>query len=161
MLEKVKTALRVNGTAFDGEVADLVEAAKYDLMGAGVVVDDADPLHIQAIICFCKSRFGYEDQNMIDRYWQAYEAHKIHLAIRAGVADTDADPEPERPTLTEIDLSDLDAEQLIMKYGDEAIAYGWKQTDSGYELEKPDGQVVKITTANADDSPGGDSPYAT
>lgn len=87
MLEKVKTALRVSGTAFDGEITDLIDAAKYDLMGAGVTVDDTDPLHVQAIVCFCKSRFGYEDPQQADRFWAAYEAHKIHLAIVAGVTD--------------------------------------------------------------------------
>ena len=87
MLEKVKTALRVSGTAFDDEVADLIDAAKYDLMGAGVKVDDADPLHVQAITCFVKSRFGYEDPQQADRFWAAYEQHKIHLAIVAGVTD--------------------------------------------------------------------------
>lgn len=87
MLEKVKTALRVSGTAFDDEVADLIDAAKYDLMGAGVKVDDTDPLHVQAITCFVKSRFGYEDPQQADRFWAAYEQHKIHLAIVAGVTD--------------------------------------------------------------------------
>lgn len=87
MLQKVKTALRVSGTAFDGEVTDLIAAAKADLKGAGVTVDDTDPLHQQAIVCFCKSRFGYEDPQQADRFWAAYEAHKIHLAIVAGVTD--------------------------------------------------------------------------
>lgn len=88
LLDKVKTALRANGTSFDGEISDLISAAKYDLMGAGVTVDDTDPIHVQAIICFCKSRFGYEDPQQADRYWAAYEQHKIHLAIRAGVSGT-------------------------------------------------------------------------
>lgn len=87
MLQKVKTALRVSGTAFDGEIADLIAAARADLAGAGVIVDDSDPLHAQAIICFCKSRFGYEDPQQADRFWDAYEAHKTHLAIVAGVSD--------------------------------------------------------------------------
>lgn len=87
LLDKVKTALRVSGTAFDGEVADLISAAKCDLQGAGVRVVDTDPLHQQAIICFCKSRFGYEDPQQSNRFWAAYEAHKTHLAIVAGVSD--------------------------------------------------------------------------
>lgn len=87
MLEKVKTALRVSGTAFDNEVTDLIAAAKADLEGAGVTVDDTDPLHQQAIVCFCKSRYGYEDPQQADRFWSAYEAHKVHLAIVAGVSD--------------------------------------------------------------------------
>ena len=87
LIDKVKTALRVSSTAFDGEVVDLIDAAKADLQGAGVRVVDADPLHQQAIVCFCKSRFGYEDPQQADRYWAAYEQHKIHLAIVAGVSD--------------------------------------------------------------------------
>lgn len=86
MLEKVKTALRANGTAFDVEIEDLIAAARADLMGAGVTVDDSDPLHVQAIVCFCKARYGYEDPAIADRYWNSYEQHKIHLALVAGVA---------------------------------------------------------------------------
>lgn len=87
LLDKVKTALRVSGTAFDDEISDLISAAKYDLQGAGVRVDDTDPLHQQAIVCFCKARYGYEDPQQADRFWAAYEQHKIHLAIVAGVTD--------------------------------------------------------------------------
>lgn len=87
LLDKVKTALRANGTAFDDEISDLISAAKYDLMGAGVKVDDTDPLHVQAITCFCKARYGYEDPQQADRFWTAYEAHKTHLAVVAGVSD--------------------------------------------------------------------------
>lgn len=88
LLDKVKTALRVSGTAFDDEISDLISAAKCDLQGAGVQVKDTDPLHQQAITCFVKSRFGYEDPQQADRYWAAYEQHKIHLAIWAGVSST-------------------------------------------------------------------------
>ena len=158
LLEKVKTALRISGTAFDDEVADLVDAAKADLQAVGVEVIDTDPLHRQAVICFCKSRYGYEDPNQADRYWAAYEAHKIHLAVRAGIGDTTSDNA--KPVLTEIDLSKLDeAEVMTMRYGDEAVQYGFKRTDTGYELVRPDDEgTVKITTIGEEDDPGGDSP---
>lgn len=160
MLEKMKTALRVSGTAFDGEIDDLIAAAKADLEGVGVTVNDSDPLHVQAITCFVKSRFGFEDPNLADRFWASYEAHKIHLAVRAGVSGDGSEPEAPKPALTEIDLSKLDTEEtMTMKYGDDAVQYGFKRTDTGYELVKPDDAgTVKITTAGEDTSDGGDSP---
>lgn len=164
LLEKVKTALRVSGTAFDLEVQDLIDAAKADLQGVGVEVIDTDPLHRQAVICFCKARYGYEDPNQADRYWASYEQHKIFLAVRAGVnGGGSSEPDAPKPTLTGIDLSKLDENEIMtMVYGDEAVQYGFKKTDTGYELVKPDDQgTVKITTNDEDDSPGGDSPHAT
>ena len=48
---------------------------------------------------------------------------------------------------------------MTMKYGDTEVAYGFKRTDTGYELVKPDDAgTVKITTAGEDTSDGGDSP---
>lgn len=160
MLDKVKTALRISGTAFDDEVVDLIDAAKADLQGVGVEVIDTDPLHRQAVICFCKARYGYEDPNQADRYWAAYEAHKIHLAIRAGVSGGSSEPIAPKPALSEIDLSKLDTDEtMTMKYGDTEVAYGFKKTDTGYELVRPDDAgTVKITTTDEDSDPGGDSP---
>ncbi len=160
MIQKVKTALRISGTAFDDEVADLIAAAKADLMGAGVVVDDSDPLHQQAIVCFCKSRYGYEDPQQADRFWKSYEAHKIHLAIVAGVSGNKPEPvpEPEKDPLSLVDLSKLESEgKLTLGYGDESEVYGFRKVEGGYELTMPDGSR-KVFFDTVDEDSGGDSP---
>lgn len=160
LLDKVKTALRVSGTTFDDEVADLIEAAKADLQGVGVKVDDTDPLHRQAIVCFCKARYGYEDPNMMDRYWAAYEAHKVHLAVRAGVnVDSNTEPQPVKDPLSKVDLSKLSsAGTITMNYGSEEVTYTFHKVDGGYTLTTPDGKEVFFDTVDEDASDGGDSP---
>lgn len=94
LFQKVKMGLRVNGDALDAEIKDLIAAALVDLATAGVVYCDDKPCALieQAVVCFAKARFGYEDVNMADRYWKSYEAHKAQLAIVANSAD--ACPEP-------------------------------------------------------------------
>jgi len=80
MLEKVKNALRISGDEHNDEVQDLINAAKTDLISSGVKkISEDDALIIRAIILYCKAHFGYDD--MADRFMQAYEALKIHLAL--------------------------------------------------------------------------------
>ena len=59
MLEDVKDALRVSGDDLDDEIDGLIDAAKLDLLIAGVRVDDTDPLIKRAVIIYCKAHFGY------------------------------------------------------------------------------------------------------
>lgn len=80
MLEKVKNALRISGDEHNDEVQDLIDAAKTDLVSSGVKkISEYDALIIRAIILYCKAHFGYDD--MADRFMQAYEVLKIHLAL--------------------------------------------------------------------------------
>lgn len=63
MLEKVKLALRITTTAFDGEIEDLISAALADLGIAGVITEEQDdPLITRAVITFCKANFGEPDE---------------------------------------------------------------------------------------------------
>lgn len=82
MLEDVKTALRISGNDLDGEILDLIEAAKADLILSGVhesKAEDTDPLIKRAITVYCKAHFGYDD--MGERFAQSYESLKCHLAL--------------------------------------------------------------------------------
>lgn len=55
MLEKVKLALRITTTAFDGEIEDLISAALADLGIAGVITEEQDdPLITRAVITFAR-----------------------------------------------------------------------------------------------------------
>lgn len=80
MLQKVKDALRVSSAELYEEILDLIDAAKADLALSGVKkINEEDALIIRAIILYCKAHFGYDD--MSERFMQAYEALKIHLAL--------------------------------------------------------------------------------
>jgi len=81
LLDDVKLALRISPgtTAYDGEVQDLIAAAKADLKRAGVdptkvdAADDAlDPLIKRAIVVKCKAEFGFDNPDA-ERLSRAYE----------------------------------------------------------------------------------------
>jgi len=76
--------LRINGTDFDDELQDLIDAAKADLVLSGVhkdKTDDKDPLIKRAIIVYCKAHYGYDD--MGERFAASYEGLKQHLTLSA------------------------------------------------------------------------------
>lgn len=81
MLQKIKDALRVNGTDLDEEIQDLIEAAKADLRLAGITKDETDPLIIRAITIYCKAHFGYEEPAQAELFMKSYQALKTHLAL--------------------------------------------------------------------------------
>ena len=81
LLDDVKVALRISSgiIAYDGEVQDLIAAAKADLKRAGVdpakvdAADEAlDPLVKQAIVVRCKAEFGFDNPDA-ERLGRAYE----------------------------------------------------------------------------------------
>lgn len=81
MLSKVKKALRINNTAFDDEIQDLIDAAKEDLATGGVKnTDDTDQLVKMAIIFFAKANFGMANPEM-EKYQKAYDRLKITMAL--------------------------------------------------------------------------------
>lgn len=71
MLEKVKKSLRVSSTAFDDEITALIKSAELELKRVGVHYVEADDLIKQAIIQFCKARFGYDNKEA-DRFEQNF-----------------------------------------------------------------------------------------
>jgi hypothetical protein len=77
--EDVKLALRVSGSVFDVEISGLIKAARNDLMAAGIIASDTDPLFHQAIILYCKTHFGWDNQEA-DRFERSYESIKRQLA---------------------------------------------------------------------------------
>jgi len=87
MLEKVKVALRIMSTAFDGEIENLIAACKADLRIAGINVELAesvtppagDPLLERAIILYCKGHYGWNE--ISEKYVEAYQHLKVSLAL--------------------------------------------------------------------------------
>lgn len=66
----MKIILRVKSNALDAEVDMLIDAAKADMIRVGVrpeLVDpssdtEIEPMVKQAIACYCKSNFGYDNE---------------------------------------------------------------------------------------------------
>lgn len=86
ILNDIKTALRIsiNNTAFDSEIADLIAAARADLMFAGILPakanDDNDPLIKRAITVYVKANFGWNNPDA-EKLQQSYAMIKGHLAL--------------------------------------------------------------------------------
>lgn len=86
MLEKVKLALRIKTTAYDDELADLIEAARLDLGVAGVVLPAGlDSLLQRAVTTYCKMSFGLSED--YDRLKQSYDEQKAQLSTATGYTD--------------------------------------------------------------------------
>jgi len=84
MLNKVKLALRINNSAFDSEINDLINACKKDLELAGIassnINSNNDEMIIRAIILYCKTNFGFDNPDS-DRTLRAYESLKAYLCL--------------------------------------------------------------------------------
>lgn len=79
MLDAVKLALAITVDDFDDEIADLIQAALYDLKTNGVnaLNMQTDPLVIQAVKTYCRAHFHSPAD--YDRLLAAYEEQKGHL----------------------------------------------------------------------------------
>ena len=84
MLDDVKIALRVSHTALNGEITDLIAAAREDLILAGVLASKAnsntDPLIKRYIVTYCKAYFGMDNPDY-ERLVAAQEKLKMHLTL--------------------------------------------------------------------------------
>lgn len=84
LIDDVKTALRVSGNDLNGEITDLINAAKADLELVGIIhnlaIDDTDPLIKRAIIVYCKANFGFDNQEA-ERFQKSYDLLKQHLSM--------------------------------------------------------------------------------
>jgi len=89
MLKRVKTALRVSTTALDGEILDLIAAARADLRLVGVDASGDDPLIIRAVITYCRCHFSSPAD--YDRMKASYDEQKgqLMLAYRYRVPDNE------------------------------------------------------------------------
>lgn len=80
LLDKARLALRISTSAFDGEIADLIEAAKVDLSLGGVVnLDESDPLIVRAVITYVRLHFGEPDD--YDRLKRSYDEQKAQMGM--------------------------------------------------------------------------------
>jgi uncharacterized phage protein (predicted DNA packaging) len=86
MLADMKKALRINNTAYDEEIQDLIDEARQDLILAGLsetVVNNktnVDPLIKRAIRTYVKANFGWDNPDTT-KLQNSYEMLKGHLSL--------------------------------------------------------------------------------
>ena len=88
IIEKVRTALRIVTTDFDGEIEDLINSCLQDLGIAGITeTDTTNSLLIRAIITYCKMNFGDETEASYDRLKASYDEQKAQMSMATGYTD--------------------------------------------------------------------------
>lgn len=81
----VKPSLRIMSDVndFDVEIKMLIDACIMDLNNSGLIVDEDDPLTIQAITTYCKAHFGIENSDS-EKYQKSYDMIKTNLIVCGG-----------------------------------------------------------------------------
>ena len=89
MLEEARKILRITSSAFDSEILGLLDAARLDLILAGVQeskADQVDPLITRAMLTYVKAHFGWDNPDH-DRLLNAYTNIKQHLLLSKEYTD--------------------------------------------------------------------------
>lgn len=87
LLDKVKVACRVTTTAYDDELADLIEAGLADLNITDIDSDllvngsELDPLVQRAVITYCKMNFGYLSDEQYQKFKASYDEQKAQMLM--------------------------------------------------------------------------------
>lgn len=88
----LRQALRINHTHLDGEIVDLIEAARADLILGGILPsranDETDPLIKRAVLVYAKSEFGLENTDS-EKYRESYNILKRHLMLSSEYISTE------------------------------------------------------------------------
>lgn len=89
-LTKAKLVLRIapGVTAYDGQIGDLIEAGKQDLILAGITnTSETDPLVLTALLTYTRMYFGTPAN--YDELRAAYYAQRDMLRSATGYTDWD------------------------------------------------------------------------
>ena len=85
IIERVRKSLNITSAAFDGELRDVVEAARRDMEMSGVprrvARDESNADVIQAIKCFVKADQSWEEPNIAARQMESYNAIVNKLSL--------------------------------------------------------------------------------
>lgn len=159
ILDDVKIALRISAgnAAFDGEVQDLIDAAKADLGLSGVLdISDTDALIKRAIITYCKANFGYDNPEA-DRFQRSYDLLKAHLSLSIDYASyvvtfevTDADTGlairgAEVTFAGETKSTSASGETIF--YVRAGSNYGYTVTADGYEADDDEDNLLDVAAS--------------
>lgn len=83
-IDDIHRYLRINHNHFKGEIADLIGAAKADLLLGGIspakVHDENDSLIKRAVVTYVKAEFGFDNPDA-ERLKESYYNLKTHLML--------------------------------------------------------------------------------
>ena len=83
-LASVRHSVRLSSTVHDGELTDLINAARADLVLGGVLEakanDETDPLIKKAVTTYVKAEFGLDNEDS-EKYRAAYNDLKTRLML--------------------------------------------------------------------------------
>ena len=83
-LSDIRLRVRSSVDKLDGEIKDLILAARADLVRGGVLparaADETDPLVKQAISTYVKAEFGLDNDDA-DKYRASFRRQKIALSM--------------------------------------------------------------------------------
>lgn len=83
-LADIRLRVRRSANKLDGEITDLILAARADLVQGGILparaADEADPLIKQAVATYVKAEFGLDNEDA-DKYRASYKTQKIALSM--------------------------------------------------------------------------------
>lgn len=83
-LADARQRIRISSTASDGELTDLINAARDDLVLGGVLpvwtVDESDALIKKAIMTYIKAEYGLDNEDS-EKYRDSYHKQKVALAL--------------------------------------------------------------------------------
>ena len=92
IIAAVKMSLRISTSAFDTELAELIDACKLDLKMKGVQkIDDSEKLTRQAIKLFCRANFANGDTKERELYADRYEKLAAAMSLCAFYNEEAAD----------------------------------------------------------------------
>ena len=81
---ELRQYLRITHNSFDGEITDLINAARTDLLDDGIlpekVNDPNDALIKRAIVSYVKAEFGIDNPDA-EKYRSGYQSLKTHLML--------------------------------------------------------------------------------
>ena len=83
-LTDMRDRIRINHNRSDSELRDLIEAARAELVLAGVTPrkasDEADPLVKAAIAVYIKAEFGLDAPDT-EKYRESFERQRVKMAL--------------------------------------------------------------------------------
>ena len=86
-----RSAVRITHSKFDGEINDLIAAARDDLrIKAEKVNDESDPLIKRAVMTYLKANFGLDNPDS-QKYEASYEAMKKHLMLSSDYKESESE----------------------------------------------------------------------
>lgn len=96
-LASVRHSVRLSSTVHDGELTDLINAARADLVLGGVLEvkaqDETDPLILRAVATYVKAEFGLDNEDS-EKYRASYKEQRNGLTLSDAYIAAE-EPEPE------------------------------------------------------------------